>query len=85
MQAAALSSLSVIILVNLAVGVLPRVDNFAHIGGFLTGSLLGFIFLLRPQFGWVEDQSEDAISGKSKHNLYQRMLLVGSSILLVSG
>ncbi|CAA6656322.1 unnamed protein product [Spirodela intermedia] len=42
--------LSVIILINLAIGILPRVDNFAHIGGFLSGFLLGFVFLLRPQF-----------------------------------
>ncbi|CAK9170464.1 unnamed protein product [Ilex paraguariensis] len=35
-KAAALFTLVVIIVVNLAVGILPHVDNFAHIGGFLT-------------------------------------------------
>ncbi|MCD7472949.1 Retinoblastoma-like protein 1 [Datura stramonium] len=38
----ALLTLLVIVAVNLAVGILPHVDNFAHIGGFLTGFLLGF-------------------------------------------
>ncbi|XWS38406.1 hypothetical protein CRYUN_Cryun19dG0128400 [Craigia yunnanensis] len=51
-KAAALLTLVVIIAINLAVGILPHVDNFAHIGGFLVGFLLGFVLLLRPQF-WV--------------------------------
>ena len=51
-KAAALFTLLFIIVINLAIGMLPHVDNFAHIGGFLAGFLLGFILLLRPQFGW---------------------------------
>ncbi|CAM8924652.1 unnamed protein product [Rhodiola kirilowii] len=39
---AAFLTLIVIIAINLAVGILPHVDNFAHIGGFLSGFLLGF-------------------------------------------
>nr|XP_027188682.1 RHOMBOID-like protein 1 [Cicer arietinum] len=45
-----------IIVINLAVGIFPHVDNFAHIGGFFTGFLLGFVFLIRPQFGWVKQK-----------------------------
>ncbi|KAG8486764.1 hypothetical protein CXB51_020150 [Gossypium anomalum] len=53
---AALITLMVIIAINLVVGILPQVNNFAHISGFLTGFLLGFVLLLRPQFGWVQRQ-----------------------------
>jgi len=50
---AALVSLVAVIAVNLALGLLPRVDNFAHIGGLVSGFLLGFVFLIRPQFAWL--------------------------------
>lgn len=86
---AALLTLSFIIVVNLAVGILPHVDNFAHLGGFLSGFLLGFVFLIRPQFGWVNQRN--AASGfiatpvKSKHKTYQYVLWVLSLILLIAG
>ncbi|KAM0996250.1 hypothetical protein FF1_006181 [Malus domestica] len=41
---AALLTFLFIIIINLAVGILPHVDNFAHIGGFVSGFLLGFFF-----------------------------------------
>ncbi|KAI7982812.1 RHOMBOID-like protein 1 [Camellia lanceoleosa] len=40
---AALLTLILIIAINLAVGILPHVDNFAHVGGFVTGFFLGFV------------------------------------------
>ncbi|KAE8708338.1 Replication factor C 2 isoform 1 [Hibiscus syriacus] len=67
-KAAALITLVVIIAINLAIGILPHVDNFAHIGGFLSGFLLGFVLLLRPQFGWVGLKNLPAGAPvKSKH------------------
>ncbi|XP_050151603.1 RHOMBOID-like protein 2 isoform X2 [Malus sylvestris] len=85
-KAAALLTLVVIIAINLAVGILPRVGNFAHIGGFLTGFLLGFIFLLRPQFGWIESRNLPANARvKSKHKAYQYVLVVVASALLIAG
>ncbi|KAG6468175.1 hypothetical protein ZIOFF_072746 [Zingiber officinale] len=42
-MAAALSILIVIVAINLGIGLFPHVDNFAHIGGFLSGFLLGFL------------------------------------------
>ncbi|MBA0584427.1 hypothetical protein Gorai_015241, partial [Gossypium raimondii] len=63
-KAAALITLVVIIAINLVVGILPHVDNFAHI--------LGFVLLLRPQFGWVQPQHVPAGAPvKSKHKAYQ--------------
>ncbi|XP_020223744.1 RHOMBOID-like protein 1 [Cajanus cajan] len=84
---AALLTLIVIVVINLAVGILPHVDNFAHIGGFVSGFLLGFIFLIRPQFKWVSRQrnSHSAPPLKYKHKPYQYVLWLISFILLVAG
>jgi hypothetical protein len=84
-QFAALLTLLVIIIINLAVGILPHVDNFAHIGGFLSGFLLGFVFLIRPQFGWVSQRNAPSGYIKSKHKAYQYVLWVLSLILLIAG
>ncbi|XP_022720051.1 RHOMBOID-like protein 2 [Durio zibethinus] len=85
-KAAALITLVVIIAVNLAVGILPHVDNFAHIGGFLTGFLLGFVLLLRPQFGWVQrHQLPAGAHDKSKHKAYQYVFWVIAVVLLIVG
>ncbi|GJN02022.1 hypothetical protein PR202_ga19333 [Eleusine coracana subsp. coracana] len=51
---AAMMNLIIIAAINLALGILPHVDNFAHIGGFATGFLVGFVLLIQPQFGWLE-------------------------------
>jgi len=51
-----LLTLVLVIVVNLALGLLPRVDNFAHIGGLISGFLLGFVFFIRPQFAWLTQQ-----------------------------
>lgn len=85
-KAAALLTLLVIIVINLAVGILPHVDNFAHIGGFLTGFLLGFVMLMRPQFGWIERHNlPPASQVTSKHKVYQYILCVLSLLLLIVG
>lgn len=88
-QLAALLTLILIIILNLAVGILPHVDNFAHIGGFLSGFLLGFVFLIRPQFGWINQKpcppGYIAPPVKSKHKTYQYVLWVVSLILLIIG
>lgn len=85
-KAAALITLVFVIAVNLAVGILPHVDNFAHIGGFVTGFLLGFVLLLRPQFGWAESHHLPAGARvKSKHKAYQYVLWVIAAIALIAG
>ncbi|CAI9759167.1 unnamed protein product [Fraxinus pennsylvanica] len=85
----AVLTLVVIIVINLAVGILPHVDNFAHLGGFITGFLLGFVLLIRPPFGYVKQRSApsgySAKSRKSKYKLYQYIMLVVSLILLIVG
>ncbi|XP_076960240.1 RHOMBOID-like protein 2 [Bidens hawaiensis] len=85
-KAAALFTLIIIILVNLAVGMLPHVDNFAHIGGFLTGFLLGCVLLIRPQFSWQERHNllVEARS-KSKYTVFQYVFWLLSVVLLAVG
>ncbi|EYU18983.1 hypothetical protein ABFS82_04G181600 [Erythranthe guttata] len=85
-----LLSLLLIILINMAVGILPHVDNFAHLGGFATGFLLGFVLLIRPQFAWINRRNSPAgyiatSSSKSKYKAYQCVLLIVSAILLTTG
>ncbi|KAL5580987.1 hypothetical protein UlMin_013429 [Ulmus minor] len=85
---AALLTLIFIIVINLAVGILPHVDNFAHIGGFLSGFLLGFIFLIRPQFRWISQKNAhpgQITTSITKHKKYQYVLWLLSLILLIVG
>ncbi|KAJ6943417.1 RHOMBOID-like protein 2 isoform X1 [Populus alba x Populus x berolinensis] len=83
---AALLTLVFIIAINLAVGILPHVDNFAHIGGFMSGFLLGFVFLLRPQFGWAENRHSPADGlVKSKHKAFQYVFMLAAAVLLIVG
>jgi len=46
-----LISLLITILISLAIGLLPGVDNFCHIGGFIMGIITGFIFLPNLSYG----------------------------------
>ncbi|KAK6137528.1 hypothetical protein DH2020_028726 [Rehmannia glutinosa] len=85
-KVAALLTLVIIIAINLAVGILPHVDNFAHIGGFLSGFLLGFVLLVRPQFGWLEGRYRPADARlKSKYSKCQYIFLIVATILLIVG
>ncbi|CAK8532724.1 unnamed protein product [Lathyrus sativus] len=85
-KVAALVTLLFIVVINLAIGMLPHVDNFAHIGGFLTGFLLGFIFLPRPQFGWLAQRHvPPGARLKSKYKVYQYVLWILSVILVIAG
>ncbi|XP_077254254.1 RHOMBOID-like protein 5 [Tasmannia lanceolata] len=88
-KCAALLSLVLIIGINLAVGLVPHVDSSAHIGGFVSGFLLGFILLMRPQFGWVSHKyippGYDVKPAKSKHKTYQSLLWFIAFILLIIG
>ncbi|XP_073002529.1 RHOMBOID-like protein 2 [Typha latifolia] len=85
-KAVALLTLLFIIVINLALGILPHVDNYAHIGGFLTGFLLGFVLLIRPRFGWLEHHNPPPGSkAMSKYMAYQYILWFVALILLIVG
>ncbi|GAV72493.1 Rhomboid domain-containing protein [Cephalotus follicularis] len=86
-KAAALVTFFLLISLDIAIGLMPYVDNFSLIGGFLTGFLLGFILLPRPQFGW--SGKRNLPSGppvKSKYVLWQVsvvLLIAGFTVALV--
>ncbi|KAK3447236.1 hypothetical protein EUGRSUZ_A02806 [Eucalyptus grandis] len=85
-KAAALVTLAFVIAVNIALGILPHVNNLANIGGFLTGFLLGFILLPRPQLAWLDRRNLPAdVPVKSKYRAYQYVLWVASLLLLLAG
>ena len=88
-QFAALLTLVMIIVINLAVGILPHVDNFAHIGGFVSGFFLGFVLLIRPQFGYINQKNSPLGvppgSAKCKYKIYQIILLVIALVILICG
>ncbi|KAF3527133.1 hypothetical protein F2Q69_00047274, partial [Brassica cretica] len=85
----ALMTLILIIALNLSVGFLPRVDNSAHCGGFLAGFLLGFVLLLRPQYGYVSPEyippGYDMKHKKSKYKCYQHFFRFTSLAILLAG
>lgn len=79
-------TLLVIIAINLAIGILPHVDNFAHIGGFLTGFFLGFVLLPRPRYGWLDGRNLPGSAAiKSKYKTHQYVLWLVSLVLLIAG
>lgn len=79
--------LVIVIAVNLAIGLLPRVDNFAHIGGFVTGFLLGFVILIKEQYAYVRrrDLLDPNMERPVKHRFkpYQSVLFIVSLLLLI--
>jgi hypothetical protein len=88
-QFAALLTLVMVIVINLAVGILPHVDNFAHLGGFISGFFLGFVLLMRPQFGYINQKNSPLGfpmgTTKKKFKTYQIILWAIATIILISG
>ncbi|KAK4748263.1 hypothetical protein SAY87_014849 [Trapa incisa] len=85
----ALSTLMVVVALNMAMGILiPHVDNSAHIGGFVTGFFLGFVLLIRPQYGYVSRRYIPAgydIKKKAKYKAYQYVLWAVAFLVLIAG
>ncbi|KAF8118737.1 hypothetical protein N665_0002s0050 [Sinapis alba] len=83
---AALLTLLFVIVINLAFGILPHVDNMGHVGGFLVGFLLGFVLLARPQINWLaRKHMPQGRRLTSKYKPYQYLLWLFSLALLISG
>ncbi|CAO2815266.1 unnamed protein product [Amaranthus hypochondriacus] len=79
----AITSLMLVIALNLAVGLIPGVDSSAHIGGFISGFLLGFVLLMRPQFGYVSNKYlPPNYAKRNRHKCYQYFFLFLALIAL---
>ncbi|KAL0672353.1 hypothetical protein Bca4012_000333 [Brassica carinata] len=82
----ALLTLLFVIVINLALGILPHVDNMGHLGGFVVGFLLGFVLLARPRFKWLaREHIPEGRHLTSKYKPYQYILRLISLALLISG
>ncbi|KAL3677762.1 hypothetical protein R1sor_020718 [Riccia sorocarpa] len=51
-----IATLVLAVTLTISFGLMPHVDNFAHIGGFATGALWGFLFFIRPRFAWIKQR-----------------------------
>ncbi|KAL2622148.1 hypothetical protein R1flu_002353 [Riccia fluitans] len=80
----ALWSLVLIVAINLAFGLMPHVDNFAHIGGFVGGLLLGFVFLMKPQYGWMNLRDPRGEQPVRKYSTVQYVLFIVSLALVLA-
>ncbi|GAC1373341.1 MAG: hypothetical protein NVSMB44_41330 [Ktedonobacteraceae bacterium] len=83
----ALLWLVVIIGINLGIGfIIPNVDNYAHVGGLLSGCLLGWLFA--PYYRQME-QTEQTDPLLDRHRLARRwpmalLTIVGTLLLAVT-
>ncbi|XP_068481562.1 inactive RHOMBOID-like protein 8 [Phaseolus vulgaris] len=85
----AITTLVCVFVSNFVYGFLPYVDNFASIGGFISGFLLGSVFLLSPQLqpvapnkgGLLEYGVKSYIKLKLKKKLDRPVLRIVSLIL----
>ncbi|KAH7420710.1 hypothetical protein KP509_13G018300 [Ceratopteris richardii] len=90
-KCAVISVLLFVVAGNLAMGILPYVDNFAHIGGLVIGFLSGLVLLMKPQYGFIKPSKlppgydMHVISLKAKYNAYQYTLWITALILLIAG
>lgn len=92
----AIVSASLFFLSSIVYGLLPLMDNFMHLGGFIAGSLLGNVLLIRPQADWVKQQHQhhsfpaviydvDDLPVTSKHSNGQKVGWIVSLNILVAG
>ncbi|KAI4303499.1 hypothetical protein MLD38_039119 [Melastoma candidum] len=73
-----------IMAVNLAIGILPHVDNFTHIGGLISGLLLGLVILVPPQYAWLRRYFPVNSPVKFKRNTFRNALrLVAMSLFMI--
>ncbi|PIA41017.1 hypothetical protein AQUCO_02300058v1 [Aquilegia coerulea] len=84
---AALVTLFSLVVFNITLGLLPHVDNFSNLGGFVSGILLGFVLFFNPLVGQVPHNKRglfeynDKSSVQFKHKLDKPVMRSISLIL----
>ncbi|KAF6155529.1 hypothetical protein GIB67_017884 [Kingdonia uniflora] len=84
---AVLAALVLVALVNFGLGLLPHVDNFSNMGGFVSGFLLGLALLFNPHVEQVAQNKKglfeynEKISLSFKHKLDKPVLRSVSLVL----
>ncbi|KAI3837965.1 hypothetical protein MKX03_037032 [Papaver bracteatum] len=55
--------------INFSLGVLPHVDNFSNVGGFVSGFLLGFVLFFDPRLLQVPQNKKGLFEYKEKRSM----------------
>ena len=87
MQIAVSALLVSVFVLNFTLGLLPYVDNFSSIGGFISGFLLGSSLLVSPQLapnkaGLIDYGLKSYIKQKLKRYLDRPIMRIVSLVLL---
>ena len=59
--------------INLGLGIVPMLDNFAHVGGFLCGFVCGFAFLVQTRV--------DGLGEEKQRKTYQNVLQLVAAVM----
>lgn len=86
-QCAVIFTLLIITAINTTIGIVPRIDIFSLIGGFLTGVLLGAILLLRPQHAQMNGTATPSRNTAflPKYKIYQLVAFLIALSLFAAG
>ncbi|OVA06154.1 Peptidase S54 [Macleaya cordata] len=66
---AALVALFLVTAISFSLGLLPHVDNFSNLGGFLSGFLLGFVLFFDPLLGQVAQNKKGLFEYNEKSSV----------------
>ncbi|KMZ65178.1 Rhomboid family protein [Zostera marina] len=86
-KCAVIFTLLIITAINTTIGIVPRIDIFSLIGGFLSGLLIGMILLLRSQLNRINKTATPARSTAflPKYKTYQLVVLLVALSLFAAG
>ncbi|XP_074335464.1 inactive RHOMBOID-like protein 8 [Apium graveolens] len=72
-----------ILVINILLGLLPYINNFSNIGGFLCGFLLGFVLLFKPDLRNMSQSKAGLFEYEVKHSFQFRQRLADRPVLRI--